>query len=151
MSIARKNYETNQHPFLGHNRYFTAEIDNPNASGEYTLEQGKLLARDASTGKLVIHSSSNSQPGGKLPVGVAGAERTIPDGGTIEVNVCESGHVLEKAVKLDGSDTLDTQVTIQDGSSGNTQYSKTIRDLIASETVGIVLIQREELSEFDNQ
>lgn len=149
--ISFHNYESQQHPFLRANRFIEGEFDEPTGS-EYTLEQGQLMARDASTGKLVVHDSTNTAPGAKIPVGVVGQTKTIAANATgVNVPLCVSGDVLQSAIKLGGSDDLETQVTIQDGSAADTGYSRRIKDLIEGETLGIHLVTADELSKFDNQ
>lgn len=144
------DYNIKQHPFLRNNRSNVYEFDNPTGS-EYTLEQGQVVARDASTGKLVVFESTNTQPGGKLPVGIVGQDRTMAGNATgVRVTVVTTGDVLESKLKLAGSDTLETQVTVQDGSSGNTEYARKVRDLIEFQTGGIQLVAADQLTEYDN-
>lgn len=144
------NFDVNNHPFLGHN-YFRNEIfDEPNNSGEYTLQQGQVVARDPSTGKIVIMKSGET--GGKqIPLGVVAQDVTMAGGATdVTVPVCVGGEVLESIIKLDGTDTLDTEVVIQDGSAADTEYQRTIRDMIEGETKGIHLIADTQLTNYGN-
>ena len=73
-------------------------------------------------------------------VGILAEDVTVAaSGGSESVNICIAGKVNESLVTLDGTDTLATVVAY-----------RTIRDRIASESVGIILVATDELSAIDN-
>jgi NDP-sugar pyrophosphorylase family protein len=144
------DFNRRQHPFLGYNKSVQGTFDNPTGS-EYTLEQGQVIAKDASTGKLVVHDSTNTAPGAKIPFGIVGSERTLaPNESGVTVTVVTCGYVRKDDVKVGGSDSLSTQITIQDGSSADTGYSRSIEDMLRGETEGIHLVAVTELTDYDN-
>lgn len=134
-----------QHPFLRNNQFIDGKFDEPNTSGEFTLEQGTVMARVASSGKLVRFDST-AIDGSQIPVGVATQDYTMAGGATdVDISVCVSGDVKESVLKMPvNNETLDTVVTI------DAEYTRTVRDMIAGTTQGIHLISFDELSEHDN-
>lgn len=134
-----------QHPFLRNNQFIDGKFDEPNSSGQFTLEQGTVMGRIASTGKLA-RFDKNATDGSQIPVGVVTQDYTMAGGATgVDISICVSGDVKEDALKFPvNNETLDTVVTI------DTEYTRTVRDLIAGTTQGIHLIQMDQLSEYDN-
>lgn len=121
----------------------TIEDDNTNyenASGDdVTLEEGTLLGRIAATNKIVAHSSDASD-GSQFPLGVLMATQLIPAGEDRNLLICVAGDVVEDRVILAYGDTMSTVIS-----------SKTLRDRIGSDTVGIKLVGEVDLTDYDNQ
>lgn len=123
--------------FIGENRYKTSQYTN-GGGGPVTIPAGKLLGQINATGK-VAPLTSGAVDGSQFPVGVNVEERTVAAGVTVDLTYCVGGDVAEDKVVLDGADTLNTVVT-----------GRTIRQRIASDTLGINLIVSKELTSYDN-
>lgn len=138
------NYETSKF-LLGDNRFIDGTVE---ASGsDIDLVEAMVMGRVASTGKLVPLSASATD-GSQLPVGLCVVSKTIPDGSSATVRLVNKGRVSENKINFIGSETLDTAITITDGSSTDTTYKKTIRDLLNE--IGLVLEDIDELTNYDN-
>ena len=83
---------------------------------------------------------SGAGDGSQIPVGVLTQTITVEAGETASIYVCTGGEVAEEKVILDTGDTLETVI---DG--------RQLRDRIASDTVGIVLVAGTEMTQVDNQ
>jgi hypothetical protein len=123
--------------FLFDNRFESGNVNNDDYE-DLELEAGTLMGRVSATGNLVPLASAASD-GSQYPVGILAGNYTIADGDTQEVRVCTAGEVDASRIIFDGSDDLDTVV---DG--------RQLRDRIGADTVGIVLRNVDQLSEFDN-
>ena len=132
------NYDTTK-IFLRDNKWERGEFTNDDAYDSVTLPAGTLLGRIAATGKLVPHVSTASD-GSQFPVGILGTNTVVGDGETKELTFCTAGEVIKSKVILGGSDTFATVIS-----------GRTLADRIAADTVGIVLIETEQLTDFDNQ
>lgn len=136
--------------FLWNNRYDKGLFDEPNSSGEFTLEQGQVIGRIASSGKLKI-CDATATDGSQFPIGVVAKDVTMAaDATDVDVTYGISGDVDQGKLKFSGSQDLDTAVTVQDGldPAQDTTYSRTLRDLIQS--AGLRLVGGVELTDFDN-
>ncbi|KKQ06409.1 MAG: hypothetical protein US15_C0012G0007 [Candidatus Moranbacteria bacterium GW2011_GWF1_36_4] len=137
--------------FVFGNRYNKGLYDEPSSGAEYTLLQGTILGRIAATGKLKICSVASTD-GSQFPIGVVKESVTMASGATsVSVSYCIKGDVVEEKLLFAGSETLNSIVTVEDGSTpaGDTTYTKRLRDLIQS--IGIVLVASTEMTLFDNQ
>lgn len=123
--------------FLFGNRYETGDVTNAGGA-DVTILAGTLIGRVAAT-QLLTPCASGAGDGSEFPIGVMAQDMIIPAGETVEISMCVAGEVAEEKIKFDGSDTM---ATLVDGRS--------IRDRIASDTVGILLITSTELTNFDN-
>jgi hypothetical protein len=124
--------------FIWDNKYFTGSYTN-DTYDPITLTAGTLLGRVSATQKL-IPLASGASDGSQFPVGVLAETITIADGDTSNLSVCNFGSVVEQLVILDGSDTMNTVIS-----------GKSIRDRIASDTMGIKLVSQDQLTGYDNQ
>jgi len=122
--------------FVFDNKYRTIDIAASGADVE--LEIGMLIGTIGATGLGAIMASGSSD-GSELPTGVCCETKTIADGDTASVYICIAGHVVEDKLIFDGTDDLDTAVD-----------SRTYRDRIASDTLGIYLVAATELTDYDN-
>lgn len=126
--------------FVGNNRYETATLEYT-ASGDTTFAAGTLIGRVSADQKL-LPLASGASDGSQFPVGILVEPLTILDGVTFSdtVTICVAGDVDETKLSFDGSDDLDTVVS-----------GRSLRDRIASDTVGIMLVSGDQLTGTDNQ
>jgi hypothetical protein len=122
--------------FIWNNRYERADYT---AGGSpVTLLEGTVMGRIATTRK-VVPMASGAADGSQIPLGILKEDYSLAAGQTAQVWICVSGDVAEEKLILAGSDTLDTVVAGQ-----------TIRDRIASLTLGVKLVKATRLTETDN-
>jgi hypothetical protein len=131
------NYETSK-TFVFGNRYDKADYTN-GTGAPVTVVLGTLLGRISATQKVIPLASAASD-GSQFPVGIATEDTVIAAGATVKLSYCVEGDVAEEKVVLNGSDTLSTVIS-----------GRSIRDRIASDTVGIRLVKSTELTAYDNQ
>ncbi|MBL4809481.1 MAG: head decoration protein [Phycisphaerales bacterium] len=141
-TVGTNNQQTtnfdNSFIFLRDNKYEGGSTTNDTYDA-ITLPAGTLMGRVSATGELVPLVSTATD-GSQIPVGVLTQSITIEAGDTVSINVCTGGEVAEEKIVLDAGDTLDTVI---DG--------RQLRDKIAADTVGIVLVTGTEMTAFDNQ
>ena len=89
---------------------------------------------------LLVPLASGASDGSNIPVGILASNYTVAAGATHEVAFCVSGDVVKNMLSFDGSDNLDTVIS-----------GRRLGDRIAADTVGIRLIDSDELTEFDNE
>lgn len=125
--------------FVWNNRYEKGSYNN-GGYDSVTLQAGTVMGRITATGKLTPLRSDASD-GSQIPVGILLETQTVAAGDTVDVFVCTSGDVVSgKLVFAKSGDTLDTIIS-----------SRRLRDRIAADTVGINLIDSDELTATDNQ
>lgn len=122
--------------FVFDNKYRTISIAASGADVE--LEIGMLIGTISASGLGAIMASGSSD-GSQFPTGVCAETKTIADGDTEDVLICIGGHVVDDKLVFDGTDDLDTAVS-----------SRIYRDRLASDTLGIYLVDDNELSAADN-
>lgn len=139
-SITQSNQTRNQlfsaydfsKTFLFDNKYRKVNIA---ASGaDVVLAIGTLIGAVGATYQIYASGVGNIQL-----IGVCAEAITISDGTNADVQICTGGKVTEEKLIFDGLDDLDTVVA-----------NKTIRDRIASDTLGIELAATDELTANDN-
>lgn len=144
------DYDTRK-VFVWNNRYNTGLFDEPNGSGAFTLSEGQVIGRIASSGKLKI-CVSTATDGSQIPIGVVKGSYTMAESATdVAVTFCIAGDVDQTKLLFSGSETLATVVTIVNDPAGTpnaTSNTRIMRDLIQS--IGIHLVAGDELTEFDN-
>lgn len=101
-------------------------------------KQGTLLGRVGSS-KAIVALKSAAVDGSQYPLGILLEDTIIDSQDSLEVTFAVAGDVVESKVVLDGTDTLDTLIG-----------SRTIRDRIGADTVGIKLVQSTEQTRYDN-
>ena len=106
---------------------------------DVTLAKGTLMGRIAST-NLLTPLTSGASDGSQFPVGIILADTVIEAGDTAEITICVAGDVVADKIVFQGSDDLDTVVS-----------SRTLRDRIGADTVGIKLVGDNQLTGYDNQ
>jgi hypothetical protein len=122
--------------FVFENKYRTIAMT---ATGDdLALEIGMLIGTIAASGEGAIMASA-AVDGSAIPTGVCAETKTIAEDDTEDVLICIGGHVVEDKLIFDGTDDLDTIVSL-----------RTYRDRIASDTLGIYLVGETELSAVDN-
>lgn len=123
--------------FVWDNRYSKANFNNSQYD-PLVLLAGTLIGRISATQTLEL-CHSESTDGSQFPIGIVAQDYTILDGTIQEVAFCNYGDVAEEKVILHGADTLDTVVS-----------GRSLRDRIASDTVGIRLVAGTEMTAYDN-
>jgi hypothetical protein len=97
------------------------------------------MGRISASQKLVPLASGASN-GSQFPVGILADDYTVDYGESANVTICIGGDVAEELVTLNGTDTLATVIS-----------SRSIRDRIAADTLGIKLVLGEQMTAYDNQ
>lgn len=129
--------------FIGENKYEAFTFDNNTGAGPSDFEPGLLLGREQDTGNVVPLNSANAALGEAIPIGILAQKITqlAADGTQANVAVCVFGLVSEdKLILQNGGDSLDTVISL-----------KRLRDRILGDTMGIKLIDADDLTGFDNQ
>ena len=136
--------------FIGFtNRFEVANFINL-TGGALTYKAGTVVGRISATNKITELKSAATD-GSQKPIGILATDITevnnlntgrtaLAGSGTKDVTMCISGDVAEEKVILNGSDVLTTVVD-----------SKTLRDRIGADTVGIILKLGRDLTNYDNQ
>lgn len=124
--------------FIRDNRYTEGIYTNDVTYDPVTLTAGTLMGRIAATQKLVPLESGASD-GSQFPVGILKETKTVEEGETVYLTICVAGDVAEDKVLFDGTDNMNTIVS-----------SRTLRDRIGSDTVGIKLVACTEMTSEDN-
>jgi len=124
--------------FIWDNRYEEGTYTNVSGS-EVSLTKGMLMGRISASQKLVPLASGASN-GSQFPVGILADDYTVDYGESANVTICIGGDVAEELVTLNGTDTLATVIS-----------SRSIRDRIAADTLGIKLVLGEQMTAYDNQ
>ena len=126
---------TTEKIFIGGNQF---ETGNFVADGYDNCLPGLVVGRIGVSGNLVPLVSTASD-GSQYPVGILA--QTVEAGDERQVTICVGGEVDESHVLfIDDTDTLDTVVA-----------TRRLRDRIKGDTLGILLVSMDELSNFDNQ
>jgi hypothetical protein len=123
--------------FLFGNQYENGSIENATGAA-VTIPAGTLMGRIGAT-QLLTPLASAAVDGSQFPVGVLAQTVIIPATTTLEISIGISGDVAEEKIIFDGTDDLDTLVS-----------ARSLRDRIASDTMGIKLVASTELTGFDN-
>lgn len=128
---------------LGENKTKTYKFDEPDGSGEFTLELGTLVAVVSSSGKIVKHDASATD-GSQFPVGFVTRDVTMAQGATdVDVLVVIAGRVNKSLIKLNGQN-------LSDPIQNPTDYNRNIAEAIEGDTYGIELVDEDQLDAFDN-
>lgn len=128
--------------FLGCNKSISGTLVYAN-SDEYedvTLVAGSVLGRKSSDQKLHLLAKGASD-GTQYPVGVLAEDVIVPAGDSIEqaVDIIVSGKVDEDQLAFVSGTVLSDVIS-----------SRSIRDRLASDTLGLLLVKSTELTGFDN-
>jgi len=119
--------------FLFDNKYQAITLANATgAAVEYLI--GTLIGVVTSTYQKYASGTSNISM-----IGILAETVSVPANDSVTVQVCIGGKVAEEKVLLQGEDTLDTVVAY-----------KSIRNRLASDTLGIELAATDELTVADN-
>lgn len=119
--------------FIFDNKFRTVTIANSSGS-DLVLTEGMLIGAVGATYQVYKSGTSNIQL-----IGVMAEAKTIANGSSADVTIGVSGKVAEEKLVFDGSDTIATVVS-----------NKTIRDRLASDTLGIYAVATDELTAADN-
>lgn len=119
--------------FLFDNKYQTITLVNATgAAVEYLI--GTLIGVVTSTYQKYASGTSHISM-----IGILAETVSVPANDSLDVQVCIGGKVAAEKILLQGSDTLDTVVAY-----------KSIRNRLASDTLGIELAATDELTAADN-
>lgn len=132
------NYDTTK-IFLRDNKFEVGSFTNADLYDDAVLVAGTLLGRIASTNKLVVINAAASD-GSQFPVGVLAHSVTVAESATVNLTFCTEGEVSKGKVILPVGTTFNTVIS-----------AKTLNDRIKSDTAGIILVQADQLTGFDNQ
>lgn len=137
------NYDVSK-IFVFENKFQDAPYNN-SAYADVTLQMGTVMGRVTGTG-YIKPCVSTATDGSQVPIGVLNETRTFSAGFLGDVGICVAGSVVaEKLIFVTATDNLDVSVA-----SGG--VTKRMRDRIASDSVGILLVEdSDELTKFDNQ
>ena len=113
---------------------FNSAVYTNSTGGPITISVGTLLGRVSATDK-VLPLKSAAVDGSQLPVGISTQEITVADTESATIEFVIAGEVEGTLLVLDGTDTLATAIS-----------GKTLGDRIKSDTLGILLINSDELS-----
>lgn len=131
------NYDFSK-TFIGDNDFKEMVLLNPEVTEE-TLEVGQLLGRISANGKVQVLKSA-AVDGSQYPVGVLAEQITLAASAEANSTMCVGGDVVQGKIDLNGADTLDTVID-----------DRQLRDRIEGDTLGIYLVESDELTDFDNQ
>jgi hypothetical protein len=131
------NYDTTK-IFIKNNEWEQGTFVN-STYDDIVLPAGTVLGRVAASNEIVVLNAAASD-GSQFPVGILANNQTIIAGESKTLTYCIAGHVVEDLISLPSGVTLNTVVS-----------SRTVRDRIKADTAGIVLVERTELTDFDNQ
>ena len=106
-------------------------------AGEFTAKLGTVVARNSSGNLVPINVAAAD--GTQIPFGVVMADYVYDASASGPITVIVGGRITESMVIVPGGD-LDTIVD-----------NRTVRDLLASETLGIQTINSVDNSDYDNQ
>ena len=127
--------------FLGENEFISGVFENT-AMVPRTIPAGRLIGRIASgadAGKL-IDLNATATNGSQFPVGVLTEELVLNDtDSTANCTICISGYVAEDKLVFFSGEGLNTIVS-----------SRSLRDRIAGDTLGIRLLSATNLTKADN-
>jgi len=124
--------------FLFGNSFEDGTVDNGDGD-DLVLAGGTLMGRVAATGMLVPLSTGASD-GSQYPVGVLATNYTIAYGEEKAVKICTAGEIDSSFLVIPDGESLDDVI---DG--------RQLRDRIGADTVGLILRDVAQLSDFDNE
>ena len=122
--------------FIGSNEF--KQMTYASQGADTSLPMGTVMGRVNATGE-VVELKSAADDGSQYPYGILASGMDITAGDQPTLSICVAGEVNAGKVSFDGSDTV---ATVVDG--------RRLDDRIASDTVGIVLVETTELSQADN-
>lgn len=126
--------------FVFENRYQKKQYVNNSSYDPKVLAAGTVMGRVAATGVLVPFAS-NASDGSQFVVGILAQDLSIEASDTVQATICVSGDVVKNKLVFDRpGDALETVVS-----------SRRVEDKIGAETVGIILVESTEMTDFDNQ
>jgi hypothetical protein len=124
--------------FVWNNRYEKADYTN-STYDPVTLAAGTVMGRIAAT-QEIVPLDPEAVDGSQFPVGILAQDITVDEGETVSLYICVAGDVVENGLTLPEGSTMNTVIS-----------SRSIRDRIASDTVGIKLVPSTDLTGYDNE
>lgn len=128
--------------FVWNNRYENGTFEYTNSTyDDVTIQKGSVIGRVLADQTLVLLESGASD-GSQYPVGVLAEDIVVEAGESYSAtaSICVAGDVDESKLNFQGSDDLDTEVS-----------GRSLRDRLASDTVGIKLVGGDQLTAQDNE
>lgn len=133
------NFDTSK-TFIRNNEYKSFDYTN-GGGAPIQLNGGALMGQISATQK-VKPLVSTANDGSQIPIGILATDYIVAAGATVSVRVCVSGSVVKSKVLFDQT-VPDTMATVVSG--------RTLEARIGADTVGVLLIESTENSDFDNQ
>jgi len=127
--------------FLGENEFISGKISNATGA-DVTLLAGTLLGRISTAGGTFGELKAldkDSTDGSQFPVGVLTEDLLVPATSFTNCTACVAGYVAEEKLVFASGESLDSVVS-----------SRTLRDRIAGDTLGIRLLSATNLTKTDN-
>ncbi len=123
--------------FVYNNRYDNMNYVN-SGYDDVTLAEGTVMGK--TTAGVIVPLQSNASDGSQIPVGILACDAVINAGDSVNLPVCVSGDVVSgKIVLVKVGDTLSTIIS-----------SRSIRDRIGGDTVGVKVVESTENTYPDN-
>lgn len=125
--------------FIGGN--YTRQEGYINNSGYHpiTLLAGTVMGRLSGSG-VITYFDANANDGSQYVLGILGHDVIVEAGASVTASIVVQGRVAqEKVILVSTTQTLDTVVS-----------GRRVKDKIAGETVGILLVPTTEMSGYDN-
>lgn len=127
--------------FLGENEFISGKISNATGA-DVTLLAGTLLGRISTAGVTFGELKAldkDSTDGSQFPVGILTEDLLVPATSFANCTACVAGYVAEDKLVFASGESLDSVVS-----------SRTLRDRIAGDTLGIRLLSGTNLTKADN-
>ena len=125
--------------FVWNNRYENDSYVNNSNYNPLTILAGTVMGRIASTGYLQPCTAS-AVDGSQFPIGVLASDIvSLAGGATKAASICVSGDVAADQLIFLFGDTLETVVS-----------GRRMKDRIQSDSVGLKLVYRTEMTDYDN-
>jgi hypothetical protein len=109
-----------------------------NSGGQKVLLAGTLFGRISAT-EILLPLVTGAADGSQFPLGILMHDITVEDTESAVLTIAVSGDVAEEQLIIDAGDDLSDVIS-----------GRTLRDRIGSDTVGIQLVTRDELTGVDN-
>tara|TARA_R110002051_G_scaffold293519_1_gene358555 strand:+ start:197 stop:643 length:447 start_codon:yes stop_codon:yes gene_type:complete len=123
--------------FIGNNSYKDGEITN-GTGAELVIPAGTIIGRVSADNKFAILVSTASD-GSQFPIGVVAEPLTLAIGASGNLTICNGGLIKSNHLIFSGAETLETVIS-----------DRTLGDRLASDNLGIKLIQSREMTSHDN-
>jgi len=125
--------------FLWNNRYRSNLYVNNSIYKPKVMKAGLVMGMIATT-RVLVPLQADASDGSQFPVGILAEDITVDGSATVTCTICVSGDVAEDKVLFDlNQDDLNSVVS-----------SRSLRDRLAADTLGINLVPSTEMTGHDN-